>query len=502
MRKNILLTFFSAILIGISVYPYNLGFLSWFGFIPFIFVLVRVSTYKRIILLTFLWGICYHAISVFWLSMNVGTTPVVAWISMFASTLILTMNTIFIGVVWYRLQKSFIKYRYILFPLVWVTIEYIRSYGFLGFPWVSIANSQIDYLILIQNVEITGIYGISFWIITLNVLLYKIIFIKRDKYSIILFTFTFILPWLSGKMLFDRSLEYINTDSEYITAIIYQPNIKQSDKDNKNLCEKEVNELIYLSKSSNENADLIIWPETTPYYGIDFKNKSKEININDLGYSHYWNKFIPISNQSLLFGCEIKQNGKFYNSSILLDSNGNLEYYHKQQLVPLVEFFPFANKIPFINAAFSKGTNDKIFTVKDINFIGLVCFESTFPEINRRPINSDKGVDAIIYVVNDGWYESEPEPSQHARQTIFRAIENRRPVLRCANRGISMYINERGEIEQELELNTKGEINNIRIYEKNNKTFYTRFGNVFAFSLLIINIGLFISTFVRNEKNK
>ena len=183
-----------------------------------------------------------------------------------------------------------------------------------------------------------------------------------------------------------------------------------------------------------------------------------------------------------------------------------LDYYNKQQLVPLVEYLPFGQELSFIQennfSPFSKGSGDKIFSINGINLISLVCFESTFPELNRRPVNSNENVDAIVYVVNDGWYESGPQPLQHAKQSIYRAIENRRPVLRCANTGISMYINETGQIEESLPLNTKGTLENIRIYKKNKRTFYTRFGNVFALILLILSIAFLIGSFLKNEKDK
>ena len=122
----------------------------------------------------------------------------------------------------------------------------------------------------------------------------------------------------------------------------------------------------------------------------------------------------------------------------------------------------------------------------------MICFESTFPEINRRHV--DMGADALVYLVNDGWYETPPEPQQHARQAIYRAIENRRPVIRCANTGISMVVNRLGIVEEKLELNQSGMINTT-INKNNNKTFYTRFGNVFALILLIISSFFFVGTF-------
>ena len=115
-------------------------------------------------------------------------------------------------------------------------------------------------------------------------------------------------------------------------------------------------------------------------------------------------------------------------------------------------------------------------------------------------MNSSKGVDALVYVVNDGWYEGPPEPQQHAKQSIYRSIENRRPVLRCANTGLTMHVSPTGEVIDKVDLNMKGSIDNIKIFKNDYKTFYTRYGNVFALILLIINIGFIIKAYFKNEK--
>ena len=117
----------------------------------------------------------YNFISLFWLSSNVGTDRFSAIISMFAAILYLSTNTILIGLVWYRLKSFYGNYTIILFVLVWTCVEFIKSYGLLAFPWISIANTQIDYLYLIQISEYVGIYGITFWILCVNGFIYFLI---------------------------------------------------------------------------------------------------------------------------------------------------------------------------------------------------------------------------------------------------------------------------------------------------------------------------------------
>ena len=91
----------------------------------------------------------------------------------------------------------------------------------------------------------------------------------------------------------------------------------------------------------------------------------------------------------------------------------------------------------------------------------------------------------MIYLVNDGWYLTPPEPKQHTRQSIFRAIENRIPIIRCSNTGISVLINSKGVIEEKIDLNKFGTMDVNINKKKYRKTFYTRFGNVFALILLV-----------------
>ena len=131
-------------------------------------------------------------------------------------------------------------------------------------------------------------------------------------------------------------------------------------------------------------------------------------------------------------------------------------------------------------------------------FSALICFESTFPEINRRHAN--QGIDAIIYLVNDGWYTTLPEPGQHAKQSVFRAIENRLPVIRCTNTGISMFVSPSGKIENYIGLNKSGTMKVKINKNKYGKTFYTRFGNVFCLFLLAVVLILLIkSTFYEKK---
>ena len=151
VTNNLFLIILSSILTGLSMMPLHIGFIAWFSLIPFLYIIFKQTSFKKIILYSFIWGLVYHSTVIFWLSSNIGTSTVIAIISMIASVLILSINTIMISSIWYYVKIKFPLYKFIIFPISWVVVEFIRSYGFLGFPWISIANSQLEYLLLIQN---------------------------------------------------------------------------------------------------------------------------------------------------------------------------------------------------------------------------------------------------------------------------------------------------------------------------------------------------------------
>ena len=490
-NNQFILILLSAILMGISQHPLSLGFLAWFGMIPLIYVISNTNL-KNALLYSFLWGFSYNIIVLFWLSQNIGTSKVSAFISMIIAVLILSLNPVIVTYIWTRIKKSGSCDTFII-PFIWVSVEFARSFGILGFPWTSLANTQIDYFYLIQNAEYVGIYGVSFWILLINTFLYYILFHRRTVKLYLSFIVIFIFPWILGMYYFSEVKETIIDD--YKVSII-QPNIHLSDKRDFTKRFINIDNLIKKSKKCiKKGSQLIIWPESALPYDNLQNPKTMQYIIDSL----------LIDNDSyLLTGNVIYDKKGHYNSAVLINKTGIVDIYNKRLLVPVAEYVPLSDifqklkEFNFGQANFSKGEADVVFETYNQKFSSLICFESTFPHINRR--HAKLGADYFVYLVNDGWYESAPEPQQHFKQSIYRAIENRKTVVRCANTGISSVIYPTGEVVERLDLNTSGEITTF-IKKTNRSTFYTNYGNVFAIIMLIITGVLFIKTFFKNEKN-
>jgi apolipoprotein N-acyltransferase len=194
-----------------------------------------------------------------------------------------------------------------------------------------------------------------------------------------------------------------------------------------------------------------------------------------------------------LFGAVTRREDTYYNSAILLSAQGkHLCRYDKIHLVPFGEYIPFNKLLSFLETIvpigeFSRG---KIFTVFPFpdKFSVLICFEDLFPEISRQFVK--RGAGLLVNITNDAWFGKTSAPYQHLQASVLRAVENRRFLVRAANTGISGFIDPGGKIISLL-ADPQGEERFISayatqtIYSQEKLTFYTRFGDLFLFSLFL-----------------
>ena len=476
---------------GLAQHSIGLGFLAWFCLVPFLFIVDKIDSYSKIIKYFFVWGCTYNLTSLFWLSTNIGTHKIIAILLMVLTVLYLSTNIIFIGVIWYRLKIYFNKYSIIIFAIIWTCIEFIKSYGLLAFPWISISNTQIDYFYLIQISEYVGIYGVTFWLVLINGLLYLVFKNYFSINSISNYVVVFIVPFIIGYLIYNNLEEY---DDDYQISII-QPNINLEDSRDYSKRFELLDDLIKSSlESINDNSKLVIWPEAA----LPFNSIQDEYTLN-----YITKRLLKKDDIAILSGDLVYEGDNTYNSTVLFNNKGVQEIYRKRYPVPFAEQVPLSDifpKLKLVNvgvANYSTGKENVVFNIDGQKFSSLICYESTFPGINRKHVKL--GADFITFLVNDAWYTTWPEPEQHAKQSIYRAIENRRSVIRCANTGISLVIDPSGMIREKTNLNEKTTINTF-VKKTNYITFYTKFGNVFVYILLLLLGILLIMTFKKNEE--
>ena len=465
---------------ALSQQPIGCEFFAWFSIVPLIKVLDDSKLIKEKLFFAFIWGFIYHASTIYWIFFNLGTNRTIGFISLLAAVLVLTFNIILIVLLFSIISKKIFTKTYILLPIIWVSVEYVRTFSILGFPWTSLANSQVHYNLLAQNVEFTGIYGISFWLVLLNVFIYD--FYKNiDFKTALILIIIFLFPWVSGYYLYSKQI--INV-KDGLDIVLVQPNISLAEKRSYHFFPDNIKKMVTLALAEiNDDTELILFPESA----------LSSYMIEKGSYLRFIQRSILNQNMSLLSGLnysKVYSGEKLnYNSLAHIDSNRIVDLYHKINLVPIAEYTPLSSIFPSLKsinigqANFEPGREHTIFDINNYKVAGLICYESTFPQLNRKFINN--GAEILMYFVNDGWYETAPEPQQHAKQAIYRAIEFRRPVVRCANTGISTIINKKGEITNRIGLNKEGSIA-ANIIPSSTITFYAKYGDVFA----IINIVL------------
>ena len=505
-KRDLLLGFISGILIILSFPNFDLEFLAWVALVPLFYAIEEKglwSSFKY----GFLTGFVSFLGILYWIIVavhNYGNVPVipsvlillllVGYLSLFVATFTFLYRFIQIRLGWKTI---------LLAPLLWVSLEYLRSFFLTGFPWASLGHSQYMNLPFIQMADITGIYGLSFVIILVNASLYRVLqqwskraFPLREVAITILSLLGFLLYGYYRMGIIDR--QTIQNPSLKIGLV--QGNIDQSIKWNPSFQKETMKIYERLSlRVAERKPDLIIWPETaTPFFFQD------AMEFRPLVFD------IPKKTDAfLLFGTPSYkiERGKVnhYNSAILLSPSGEVKgKYDKIHLVPYGEYVPLGEYIPLGSLGegignFKPGKETFNFTLPQGKFGVLICFEIIFPDLCRRFVK--EGANFLVTITNDAWFGRTSAPRQHLTIATFRAIENRVFIARAANTGISAFIDPVGRIVKEGGIFTEEAINEM-IHLSKEKTFYTLYGDVFAWICSAFSIVLLGNALVLNRRKR
>ena len=185
---------------GIAQHPLGLGWFAWFCLVPLFLSLKDDNRFRNIFFKIFLWAFIYHLVSLYWLIDNIGIDEkYIAFITMILANLVCTLNIIVIFLIWHFINYLSGRKIWYSLPFIWVMIEYLSSLTQISFPWASISNTQAQESLLpmIQFIELTGMFGLTFWIINLNISLFYF-FINRDRTQLLESISIFVLPLFFG----------------------------------------------------------------------------------------------------------------------------------------------------------------------------------------------------------------------------------------------------------------------------------------------------------------
>ncbi|MBI4708496.1 MAG: apolipoprotein N-acyltransferase [Candidatus Omnitrophica bacterium] len=475
----------SAVLLSLSFSTLNLWWLAWFGLVPLFFVLEGKSKVKAF-LLSYFTGIIFWACTIYWLVhvTLAGTIVLVLYLALYFAV----FGTFF------SFAASFSTRHLILFlPSLWVLLEYARSHLFTGFPWALLGYSQYKILPLIQIADITGAWGVSFLVVMVNVLIFICL---RKKSSVLRYLVLFTVITLP--VIFYGFYQLRPQQTAGLTQLrlsVIQPNISQDLKWNSSFRKYIIDKYVFLTKqAAQDKPDLIVWPEAS-YPGV--------VGEDDQDFSQVLSLAKDIKTP-IIIGAVVNEDRKYSNSAFLIDDSGELiGRYDKLHLVPFGEYIPLKSTFPFLESFapigdIERGKEFKIFMHTAGNFCVLICFEDLFPELTRE--FTKKGADFLVNITNDAWYKKTSAALQHFQASVFRAVENRRPLVRAANTGISGFISSSGKIISLVEdpsnetLFIDGFKTEEIIISGRSVSFYTRFGDVFiAVCFLLLCCGIILS---------
>jgi len=481
--QNLLLSVLTGLLAVLAFPKADLFFLAWVAFIPLIHVVLKENL-KKSLLYGFVSGFVFSALGLYWLvpmlHFNLG--------SYFQAFLASGLLWIYLALYWaawatlVNLVKHFSPKKYITplvvisAPVIWVLLEYVRTYFLTGFPWMLLGYSQYKFLEVIQIAEIAGVYGVSFLLILLNVLFY--FWAVKSNGRKFLYAAIAVLAAVCVFGFF-RVEKFKFYGEQIFKAAVIQPNVDQYKKWDDNY----KNEILAGLKSLSAEAaglkpDLIVWPEAVlpnmDKQSFDAVKASQISGAMNILSSVYIQPRGMLSNWA-----------DAYNAVFILDKNNNIVFVHeKNHLVPFGEFVPFRKYLEryfgVLNnfGDISRGIDAEVFTNGTLYVGSLICSENFFPDIARRFVLN--GARVLTNHTNDAWFFDTAAPHQHFIMNIFRAVETRKPVIVSANSGVSGVIESSGRIIQRTPV-SKTLVFSEEFLQNQYLSFYARHGDVFVF---------------------
>lgn len=502
-ERTLLWGLLSGVVLALSFPRPDLAPLAWVGLIPLLLVMPR-----RPFAAGFAAGVGFFGLVLYWLNIVMTTYgqmhPV---FSVVAYLLLVAYLALFFGTATWaacRLQRRWGLSFVFTLPILWVGLEYLRSFLLSGFPWALLGYSQQNLAVMIQSADLFGVYGLSFLLVLVNVALAALIrwfWLRQGA-----------VPWLGGSiaaLLLAANLGYgllrLGEDLEgrekTLQVALVQGNIEQGLKWNPAFQQTTVDIYRNLSRSAGgaRAPELIVWPESaTPFYYQDRSFLADQVT----GVARDTGAF-------LLFGSPAYERSeldyRYLNSAFLLSAEGGvLGRSDKVHLVPFGEYVPFGRLFPFIDKLvvgigdFSPGVINPL-PMNGSKAGVLVCFEGIFPELAREHVR--QGADLLVNITNDAWFGRSSAPWQHLAMTRFRAVENRIWIARAANTGISAFITPAGRVTAHTPLFETAALTET-VGLGATPTFYGRIGDLIPALFLGLGVfGLILLRFPRRGKN-
>lgn len=394
----------------------------------------------------------------------------------------------------------------LLAPLVWAGLELLRGLLITGFPWNLLAYSQAAVPAAIQPASIVGAYGLSM------ILAFSSALLARGALGTGAGGRTRVPAWVwpvSGLVLSllvlgggQARISLLQArgsgapQADRLEAALIQCNVAQEMKMTSGQ-RVAIAEILYgmtREACAGGPLDLVVWPESSIPF-LRFRNEPAfrdqiEALARETGTPILFGTVDSPAGLDEVYSPGGRGRGEYTNTVMLVDRGGQPVWkYDKIHLVPFGEYVPakkllfFAGKLVAQVADFTPGESYAITRFGNVDGGCLVCYEIIFPGLARGFVR--QGADVLITITNDAWFGDSSAPRQHFSAAVLRAVENGRPVLRCANTGISGVIDPLGRVLARTGLNQRT-IVPVSLTVTPLDTFYSRHGDLTAWGCLVL----------------
>lgn len=410
-------------------------------------LIAKLVTRPRAYLLFFLFGVLLHPIGFYWLNQTFyafGGFSVVGTILLFALFVILSSLQLLLVPFLWRRSPQLLHTLHLSLPVAWVFTELM---SFRIFPW-QMAHTQAAFTSFVQVADIGGSLLISFVLLWIA----SCIVHGRRLRSRAIFPCTLLAACMLYGNFRLREFQNILEDSPRTVHVsLVQGNVSLEAKHSQFMYLSNLSRYKDLSRADSHRSDLIIWPETVM---MEFINARTEWAEQDPRVPWF------ARGATLLFGALTYDTGnRYFNSAVAVLGNGKiLPPSHKQILMPFGEYTPMGELLPWlqeINSTagdFTPGDHIEIFQLPSrsgtFSTASLICYEDVVPSLARQA--SIDGAEVLVNQTNDAWFGNTIAPFQHHVIALFRAIENRRFLLRVTNTGLTAVVDPLGRTVQSL----------------------------------------------------
>jgi apolipoprotein N-acyltransferase len=347
---------------------------------------------------------------------------------------------------------------------------------------------------MIQVAEFTGVVGTSFMVAFANIIAVttplRLFAEARTHRMRPHFDLTLTMVGIVALLAFGlhRAMPSM-TSSKPVRVAAVQASVPQLQKFDPRFTDEVFERFRRLSKialAANPPPDLLVWPESSMPDPVRDQNTESHRFVSD---------FSATTKTDLMLGTLDFEEGHDYNAALLISKAGeHVQIYRKIHLVPFGEYIPLRHSFPLFAAVagtwvpgdFTAGTKHTVFdlTNGNVHVAPLICFEDTVGDLVRRFVVN--GANLLVDVTNDGWFLRSSGSHQHLANAIFRCVENRRPMVRVANTGVTCFVNEFGRVTQVLQDDTGNTFTegvltgSVDVPQDGRLTFYAQHGELFA----------------------